>query len=144
MPKEESPTKTPWLFVLLVAGIPGYMFADLTIAGWIHGWEGPVALALILLVGFLVFRKNLPRPVRYGFGIGFLAGLLAIELQAAFLPLYFANNPDYALIEIPFGLPARLATAVFAPINATIAGLLTAGVVWLLGKSASVSPPSQT
>ena len=121
-------------FVLIFSCIAGFVFADLTISGLIHGWEGPVALAILVFVGVVVVHRRLHRPVFHGFGVGFLSGLFAIELQALFLPIYFANNPEYALIEIPFGLPARLATAIFAPLNATLAGLLTAGIVWILGR----------
>ncbi len=74
------------------------------------------------------------RRMLHGFAVGFLSALVAIELQAVFLPLYFANNPGYELIEIPFGLPARLATAIFAPIHATLAGIVTAGIVWVLSR----------
>ncbi len=83
---------------------------------------------------FLVVHRGLHRPIRHGFSFGFLSGLIAMELQALFLTLYFAYNPEYELIEIPFGLPARLATAIFAPVNAMIAGLFTVGLVWILGK----------
>jgi len=63
-----------------------------------------------------------------------LAALAAIELQALFLPIYFANNPGYAEIEIPFGLSARVATAVLGPLNALIAGTITAIITWLFSK----------
>ena len=134
MPNDQASKPIAWGFVLLFSVIAGLAFADLTISGSIQGWEGSVALAILVVLGFVVIGRGLHRPILHGFGVGFLGGLLAIELQAAFLPLYFANNPEYALIEIPFGLPARLATAVFAPIHATLAGLLTAGIVWALGR----------
>ena len=121
-----------WGFILPVSGVAGVLYAVLTIFGWIHGWEGRVALAILLAVAALAAGRAPSRPVLHGFVSGFLAGLLAIELQAAFLPFYFTNNPEYAQIEIPFGLPARLATAVFAPIHAALAGLLTAGAAWIL------------
>ena len=134
MPDNRSTERIAWAFVLLLSVITGAVFAVLTIFGWLHGWEGRTALVFLVVIGVVVFRRGLHRPVVHGFVVGFLSGLFAVELQAAFLPTYFANNPEYALIEIPFGLPARLATAIFAPINATLAGLLTAGIVWILGK----------
>jgi len=123
-----------WTFVLLLSAIAGAGFAVLTIFGWIHGWEGRTALAILVVVSVVVSRRGIHRPVFHGFLVGFLSALIAVELQAVFLPIYFANNPEYELIEIPFGLPARLATAIFAPIHATLAGLLIAGIVWVLGK----------
>ena len=129
-----KPAPVAWGFVFLSSGVAGILFAVLTIFGWIHGWEGRTALAILVVVGFVVFRRDLHRPVFHGFIVGFLSGLFAVELQAAFLPTYFANNPDYAAVEIPFGLPARLATAIFAPMQGIIAGSLTAGIVWILGK----------
>lgn len=134
MPNGESTKRLLWSFVLVLSGVAGIAFASMTIAGWIHGWEGRVALAIFVVFGVLIVRRAPRRPVLHGFITGFLSALIAIELQAAFLPIYFDNNPDYALIEIPFGLPARLATAIFAPINAAIGGLLTGGIVWLIGK----------
>ena len=134
MPNEVTSKRASWGFALLLSVIAGIAFAGMTISGWIHGWEARVALAIFLALGVLVVRQSPHRPVPHGFVIGFLSALIAIELQAAFLPIYFANNPGYALIEIPFGLPARLATAIFAPIHAALGGLLTAGIVWLLGK----------
>lgn len=123
-----------WRFVLIISGTAGLAFGGLTIFGWIHGWERYVALAILAVVALLVVRRGMHRPVRHGFATGFFFGLFAAELQAVFLPLYFTNNPEYALIEMPLGLSPRLATALGAPIPATIAGLLTAGIVWLLGK----------
>ena len=90
----------------------------------------------------LVAPRDLQRPLLHGFVTGFLTGLVAVELQAAFLTENFANNPEYALIEIPFGLPARLATAVFAPVHATLTGLLTARIVWIPGRFLSRGPPA--
>ena len=94
-----------------------------------------MALALLATMAFIVVVRRLHRPVLHGFWAGFLAGLVAIELQAAFLPIYFSNNPGYSDIEIPFGLPARLATALLAPLPAFVAGLATAGTAWLLNQA---------
>lgn len=121
-----------WRFLLLVSGVAGFCFADLTISGLVRGWEGSVALALLFAVAFIVSSRRLRRPVLHGFGAGFLTGLFAIELQALFLPLYFSNNPGYSEIDIPFGLSARVATALLAPLPASLAGALTAVTVWLL------------
>ena len=134
MSNDHASRPLAWGFVLLVSGIAGFIFADLTISGLIHGWEGRVAIGILVVAGFVVAYRGMHRSVLHGFGVGFLSGLFAVELQAAFLPTYFANNPEYALVERPFGMPARLATAVFAPINATLAGLMTAGIVWMLGR----------
>lgn len=134
MSDNPKPAPIAWAFVLLFSGVIGVLFAILTIFGWIHGWEGHTALTILLVIGVIVFRQDLHRPVFHGFIVGFLSGLFAVELQAAFLPMYFTNNPEYAAIEIPFGLSARLATAIFAPIHGIIAGSLTAGIVWVLGK----------
>ena len=131
MPDQELNGHLAWRFILGLSGIVGSVFAGLTITGWIHGWEGRVALILFVLVGLVVARHTTYRPALHGFAAGFLTVFLAVELQAAFLPVYFANNPDYALIEIPFGLSARFATAIFAPVHATIGGLLTAAIVWM-------------
>lgn len=131
MPDELKNPSLEWSFVLLLSGIAGTLYATLTIFAWVRGVEGSVVLMTLVILGLLVARRVSKRPVRHGFVTGFISAFLAIELQALFLPLYFANNPEYALIEIPFGLPARLATAIFAPLQATLAGGLTAGFVWL-------------
>lgn len=132
MSNEKTDKRLAWGFILGLSGIVGSVFAGLTITGWIHGWEGRVALIMFVVVALLVSHSAPYRPALHGFAVGFLTVFLAVELQAAFLPIYFANNPDYALIEIPFGLSARLATAIFAPVHATIGGLLTAGFVWTI------------
>lgn len=121
--------------LILGSAVFGLIFAQLTIAGWIHGWEGPVALAILALVALIVALRAPGRPVIHGFLTGLLAALVAIELQALFLPIYFANNPGYAEIEIPLGLSARVATAVLGPINALIAGAITALLTWLFSRS---------
>lgn len=133
MHDKQASTAVTWKFPVLLAGFAGVIYAVLTISGWIHGAEGRVALVILCVIGVLTALRETRRPVLHGFVTGFLAAFVAIELQAVFLPLYFANNPAYELVEIPFGLPARLATAIFAPLHATLAGLLTAGFVWCLG-----------
>lgn len=126
-----DPRLFSWRIVLPLAAGIGVLYSSLTISGWINAMEGWVALALIGAMSVVVVWMVPQRPVRNGFFAGFLAALIAIELQALFLPLYFSNNPGYADIDIPFGLSARLATALFAPLNAVLAGVLTAGCSWL-------------
>lgn len=138
MPGNGSSESISWRFVLVVSGVAGGLFAALTISGWIHGWEKIVAPGILVALAMVVLIRNPKRPVLHGFLAGFLAGFVAVELQALFLPWYFVNNPEYALIEIPFGLSARLATAVFAPVHATLAGTLIAGMVWVVGRLAAL------
>ena len=122
-----------WSLILKLS-LVGVLFAALTIAGWIHGWESRIAPGLLLLLAAIVALRVDARPTRHGFVAGFLAAFVAIELQALFLPIYFSNNPGYDQIEIPFGWPARLATAVLGPINALLAGVVCAALTWILSK----------
>jgi len=121
---------------LILAVLPaGVLFAAATIFGWIHGYERSVAPVLLLIAAFVVAWHVRDRPFAHGFLAGFLIAEAAILLQALFLETYFANNPDYRAIEIPFGLAARTATFLLSPINAILAGLLVGVVVWGLQRT---------
>ena len=104
----------------------GPLFGGLTIFAIIQGWEPIVAAILLLGIGMacaLLIRRH---PVRNALVAGFLAGLLAIWTQVAFLDAYFAANPAYRQIEIPFGLAPRSWTVLFAPLGAVAAALVAA------------------
>ncbi len=120
-----------WRLVLPL-GLLGFLFAGLTIAGWIHGWEGRAALVILTSYSVAVALWAPVQPFRHGLATGFVGALLAIETQALFLPTYFANNPEYAELEMPFGLSPRVATAVLGPLNAVVAGLVSGVLAWLL------------
>lgn len=123
-----------WKLVLALAPI-GLVFAALTIAGSIPGVQATqrTALGLLAIVGVIAGLRAPGRPFLHGLVAGFIVGLAAIWTQAMFLDTYFANNPGYADIEIPFGLSPRLATFLLGPINAFIAGVI-AGLVALLSR----------
>ena len=118
-----------WRPVLLTS-ITGIIFGVLTIFAVISGYEGWVALISIAGIGKVMAYLVPDAPIRNAFVAGFLAGLLAIWTQAAFLPLYFENNPAYQQIEIPFGLPARTYTVLSAPFGGLMAGLLASAIAW--------------
>lgn len=130
-----DPTDRPFLWKLVLALAPiGLVFAALTITGSIPGLRATqwTILLLLTLVGLVIALRAPGRPFRQGLVAGFLVGLVAVETQALFLGTYFANNPEYADVEIPFGLPPRLATALLGPLNAALAGLIAGVVAWLL------------
>ncbi len=122
----------------LAAGgaLVGLVFAALTITGSIPGQNATqwVALGMLTLVGVVTALVAPNRPFLHGLAAGFLTGLVAVETQALFLGTYFANNPQYADVEIPFGWPPRLATAVLGPLNAILAGVITGVLAWLFWK----------
>ncbi len=128
-------TRLNWRLILSVASL-GLVFAFLTIFAWlpdksstfIAGW------ALVGTIGLAVGLGAPVRPFRHGLLAGFLAGLVAVETQALFLATFFSNNPQYADIEIPFGWPPRVATAVLGPVNAVVAGLITGALAWVIWK----------
>lgn len=133
-----SKGKRPFAWKLVLSLLPlGLLFAALTILGSLPGVRATQWTALVLLatVGLIVALRAPARPFRHGLVAGFFVGLVAIELQALFLGTYLANNPDYGDVEIPFGLPPRLATALLGPINAVFAGLVAGVVAWLLWKA---------
>lgn len=121
-----------WKLVFVLAPI-GLVFAALTILGLLPGVKSTqwTALALLAVVGVIVARRAPTRPFLHGLAAGFVVALVAVEVQALFLDIYFANNPQYADLEIPFGLPPRLATAVLGPVNAVFAGVISGIVAWL-------------
>ncbi len=127
-----------WKLVLAV-GLPvGLLFAALTIAGALPGVAATqwTALGLLAAVGGAAGWRAPGRPFRHGLAAGFVAGLAAIWTQALCLDAYFANNPAYADVEMPFGLTPRTATFVLGPLNALLAGLVAGLVAWLAGRAA--------
>jgi len=116
--------------VLLIGALAGLTFAGLTIFAAIHGAEHIIALAMFVSVALLATIAAPGAPKRNAFVGGFLAALFAVLTQAAFLPIYFENNPSYQLIEIPFGLSARSYIILFAPLGAVVAGVVTAIFAW--------------
>ena len=124
-----------WRLVLGLASL-GLVFAVLTISGTLPGQDATMwaALGMLVIIGIVIALRAPARPLLHGFAAGFLAGLVAVETQALFLTTYFANNPQYAEIEIPFGWPPRLATAVLGPLNAALAGVITGVLAWALWK----------
>ena len=120
-----------WKLVFAVTPL-GLAFAALTITGALKGVKATqgTALALLVVTAAIVALRASGRPFGHGFAAGFLAALVAIETQALFLPLYFANNPQWADLEMPFGWSPRLATAVLGPLNAVLAGLLAGALAW--------------
>ncbi len=129
-----------WKLVAALAPL-GLVFAALTITGSIHGVNATrwVALGLLAIAGVAVALRAPGRPLRHGFAAGFFAGLVAVETQAVFLGTYFANNPQYADLEMPFGLSPRLAVFILGPINALLAGLIAAAVGWPVWKALRAS-----
>jgi hypothetical protein len=115
---------------ILTTSSSGILFGALTIFAWISGYEQWVALIIIAGIGKVMAYVVHDTPVRHAFVAGFLAGLLAVWTQAAFLPLYFENNPSYQFIEVPFGLGARMYTVLVAPIGGLIAGTLACAIAW--------------
>jgi len=118
----------------------GLVFAALTITGSIPDLSATqrVALGMLALIGVASALEAPDRPFVSGFAAGFLAGLVAIETQALFLGTYFANNPQFADVEMPFGWPPRLATAVLGPLNAVVAGVITGVLAWVFRKVSAV------
>lgn len=126
-----------WGLVFLLS-FSGFVFAGLTIASWIAGYEHLVGLIMIAGVakGAVFFAPEAPK--RNAFAAGFLTGIFAVWTQAAFLPLYFKNNPDYLEIEIPLGLSPVAYTILFSPLAGLAAGALAvviaAVIAWPMAK----------
>ncbi len=126
-----------WPLVLMLS-LSGFLFAGLTIASWIAGYEHLVGLIIIAGVakGAVFFAQAAPK--RNAFAAGFLTGVFAVWTQAAFLPLYFKNNPEYLEIEIPFGLTPGAWTVLFSPLAGLAAGvlalLIAAIIAWPMAK----------
>ena len=112
------------------------VFAVLTITGSIPGQTATMrtALGMLVILGIVVALGAANRPFLHGLATGFLAGLVTVETQALFLTTYFANNPQYVGIEMPFGWPPRVATAVLGPLNAALAAVIVAALAWSLWK----------
>lgn len=134
-----------WKLILTLA-VSGVPFAALTILGLINesttGW---LALLLPAVIGAAAGLRRPDRAVAHGFLAAFVAGVIFVELQALFLPLYFENNPQYRSIPIPFGLPARVATAILGPANAILAAAVAAATAWASARlSRRTNPQSDT
>ena len=132
-----QPAPLRWDYLLLLSVI-GAVYGAITIFGWIHGYEYWVALVLIGGVGKIAALLVRQAPLRNAFAAGFLAALLALALQAAFMPVYFVNNPAYAAEEIPLGLSARQYTLLFAPLGALFAASLAVASAWLVSRALSL------
>ena len=129
----ESPLA--WKLIVGLAPI-GLIFAALTITGSLPGASATrwTALGLLAVVGLTIGLRAPGRSFRHGLVGGFLVALVAIETQALFLGTYFANNPEYMDIEMPFGLAPRLATALLGPLNAILAGLVVGLIAALVAR----------
>jgi hypothetical protein len=129
-----SANRFNWRLVWGVSSL-GLVFAALTIMGSIPRaatvW---VALGMIAIVGVAVGLRVSDRPLLHGLVAGFLTGLIAVEIQALFLTTYFVNNPQNADIEMPFGWPPRLVTAVLGPLNAVVAAVIAGVLAWACWK----------
>jgi len=125
-----------WNCTLLLSA-SGLLYAIVTIFGWVQGFEYWVALLLIGGVGKVAALLAPQAPLRNAFAAGFLAAMLALILQAVFMPVYFDNNPAYAAVEIPFGLSARQYTLLFAPLGGLLAAMLAAASAWLVLRATS-------
>ena len=122
-----------WQLVIPLA-LAGVAFGVLTVAAWIHGYEGTIALLLLTSIGGIVALLEQHRPVRNGFGAGFFASISAVAMQVLFFDTYMTNNPDYLNTDIPFGLSPIVYTLSFAPIGGLIGGLLAALTAWLVAR----------
>lgn len=126
-----------WGLVFLLS-LSGFVFAGLTIASWIAGYEHLVGLIMIAGVakGAVFFAPEAAK--RNAFAAGFLTAIFAVWTQAAFLPLYFKNNPEYLEIEIPLGLSPFAYTILFSPLAGLAAGalaaLIAATLAWPMAK----------
>lgn len=121
----------------------GSAFGASTIFALIHGAEHYVALACLALIAAIAAFADARRPLLDGFIGGFLFALTALALQAAFLPLYFENNPDYAATELAWGLSPRSFILLFAPLGGLVAGCACALIAWLMsliGRACSPAP----
>ncbi len=107
---------------LIWTAMGGLLYGGLTLMGWIQGSEYLVAgLIWTAIACFWAFSRP-QRAVRHAFVAGFIAVLLAVWLQAAFLDYYFSNNPGNQNIEIPFALSPRVFTVLFSPVGALFGG----------------------
>jgi hypothetical protein len=96
-------SKIQWRLVIMIS-LSGLVFAGLTIFALIPGKEQLVVILMLFAIAVSMTRLAPGAPMRNAFAAGFLTALLAVWTQAAFLPLYFENNPSYSQIAIPFGL----------------------------------------
>jgi len=120
--------------LIAIVGASGFVFAAATITAWIQGYEHWVGLIFIAGAGKMAAFFAPKAPMRNAFIAGFFMGLTAVWTQAAFLDLYFKNNPAYLAVEIPFGLDARSWTIIFAPAGAILVGILSSLVSWPIAK----------
>lgn len=124
-----------WRLILTLAPI-GLVFATLTILGTLPGPSATrwVGVAFLAAIGVAAGRQAPARPVVHALLAGLVAAVVAMETQALFLDTYFANNPQYADVEIPFGWSPRMATAVLGPLNGIPAALVAGLFGWLASK----------
>jgi hypothetical protein len=78
------------------------------------------------------------KPARVAFAAGFIAALVAVWTQGIFLDTYFAHNPAYRTVDIPFGLSPRVWTIGMAPVGALIGGALSAVSAFIVRRGRSV------
>lgn len=114
------------LKVILLGVICGAAFAGATIFALIAGYEHIIALLMFAGLGKVTVWTARKAPIKNAFAAGFAAAIVMVLTQAAFLDDYFAHNPDYRDIPIPFGLNPRVYIVMFAPLFGLFAGLVAA------------------
>lgn len=128
----------------VIGSLVGLLFAAVTISGTLPDATATrrTATALLALLGVAAGVLSESRPFGWGAFAGFVAGFVAIETQALFLPTYFANNPQYSGLEMPFGWSPRFATAVLGPLNAIVAGVFSGAIAATMGFARRrIAPP---
>ncbi|MEM9495365.1 MAG: hypothetical protein AAGA09_05135 [Pseudomonadota bacterium] len=133
--------KIPWLHILILSSASGSLFAWLTILAIVSGMEHWVALIFIGATAKLAVLFAPAAPARSAFVASFLFAIFALAMQAAFLPLYFKNNPSYAAVDLPWGLTPTAYIFLFAPLGGLAAGLLGLATAWLVLTAAKIFWP---
>lgn len=112
------------LTLVIGLSMSGILYGGLTVIAWIHGFEPIAALLILASVALCAIYFAPHAPKRHAFFAGFLTAFFAIWTQIVFFKTYIYNNPEYAAIEIPFGLDPISYTALFSPLGGVMGGIV--------------------
>ena len=112
-----------WRLVALISTL-GVAYGLLTVFPVIVGYEYWFVFGGLFLAGKTAGLFAAEKPVLNGFGAGAGVAFAALWTQAILMPIYLANNPQYAGFDLPLGLSERMFTFALSPIGAIAGGLL--------------------
>lgn len=119
-----------WKLVGLLS-VLGVAMGVKAVLGLVQENERLFWITLAVLMGLILAQNRVPKPFLHGLLTGFLAGLVAMIIEAAFLPTYLANNPVIAGEFTESASKSRLFLLLSSPAIGALYGLFVGSMTWL-------------